>query len=199
MHWDKWHFAHTHKHMQLETENTWGGEGVARLQGLWREDTFEDCPETALVPGIRHSASIRDLTWGDGHKGRMMLSGHPGFSTISVPHSDDSKYIENQHNKTLCEANSTNNTFNISDIWLWMNGCQVNFLRRKQPWRNPWENSMKKREWRIWCLALKKTVHTVFPPPQLDRSTLQHVTLPEPQAFKNEFQEKQRTKQNKQK
>lgn len=91
MHWDKWPFAYTHKQTQLENENTWGGEGVARLQGLRREDAFEDCPEAALVPGIRHSASISDLTWGEGHKDRMMLSGHPGFSTILVPHSNISK------------------------------------------------------------------------------------------------------------
>lgn len=55
-------------------ENTRGGEGVARLQGLRWEESFEDCPEAALVPGISNSASICDLTWGDRHKHRMMLS-----------------------------------------------------------------------------------------------------------------------------
>lgn len=103
MHWDKWTHTHllywipsylwcvsvifrTYIYIYIErerergrkgglaNENTWGGVSVARLECLRWEEAFEDCPEAALVPGVCHSASVCDLTWGDRHNDDHMMS-----------------------------------------------------------------------------------------------------------------------------
>lgn len=45
-------------------KSTGGGEAVVRLQSFGWEEALQDGPEAALVPGVRHSASVSDLTWG---------------------------------------------------------------------------------------------------------------------------------------
>lgn len=46
----------------LINNHTRRGVSVSWLQGLRGEEAFEEGPEAALVPHVRHSASIRDLT-----------------------------------------------------------------------------------------------------------------------------------------